>query len=129
MAALHGFSNPLRDRAETREATSRGTCAGDRAVPAPWNAREPDPGSHARSAPERRGLPLVQGDPDRRVPARLGRLSAQMLLEVGEVSLGGAQFGLGVVEAGLFFADPFDDPRPGESGTRYAGSIGQRLER
>lgn len=62
-------------------------------------------------------------------PARLGRLSAQMLLEVGEVSLGGAQFGLGVVEAGLFFADPFDDPRPGESGTRYAGSIGQRLER
>jgi integrase len=37
IARLHGCRDPLRDRALTGEGTSRGTCAGDRAVPAPRN--------------------------------------------------------------------------------------------
>jgi hypothetical protein len=37
-------------------------------------------------------------------------LLAEVPLQVGEVALGGAQFGFGVAEPALFFLDSFHDP-------------------
>lgn len=40
----------------------------------------------------------------------LRRLLAEVSLQVGEVALGGAQFGFSVAEPGLLFLDSFHDP-------------------
>ena len=56
---------------------------------------------------------------DGRVPSNAGwqalldllrGLLAEVSLQVGEVPLGGAQFGFGVAETGLFFLDAFNNP-------------------
>src|SRR5579872_4349512 len=53
---------------------------------------------------------------------------AEVPLKVGEVALGGAQFGFGVAESGQFFLNAFHDPRPGEGRGRNTGGVGYGLE-
>jgi hypothetical protein len=60
--------------------------------------------------------------------AQSGRLSAEVLLQMGEMTLGGTEFGFGVAEVTLFFADALDDPGPSEGGSGHASGFREGLE-
>jgi hypothetical protein len=51
-----------------------------------------------------------------------------VLLQVGEMTLGGTEFGFGVAEVTLFFADALNDPGPGEGGSGHTSGFGEGLE-